>query len=91
MEFRKSYTLSLKDYMTYNLFSHRKQLVLMPVVFFALMTVAWVFIMLASSPDLITLIVVILLISLFYFQLNSWPDPHLLQPSQEKGKEFNIF
>ena len=65
MEFRKSYTLSLKDYMTYNLFSHRKQLVLMPVVFFALMTVAWVFIMLASSPDLITLIVVILLISLF--------------------------
>ncbi len=65
MEFRKSYTLSLKDYTTYNLFSHRKQLVLVPIVFFVLMAAAWVFIMLASGPDVTTLIIVILLISAF--------------------------
>jgi len=37
MEFRKSYTLSLKDYLLYNLFSHRRQLISMPVLFIVLM------------------------------------------------------
>jgi hypothetical protein len=37
MEFRKSYTLSLSDYMSYNRFSHRRQLLLMPALFIVLM------------------------------------------------------
>lgn len=66
MEFRKNYTLSQNDYLTYNLYSHRKQLMLVPAVFFVLMMLACLFVVLSdSSPDPVLLIIVILLVTLF--------------------------
>ena len=66
MEFRKSYTLSLKDYQSYNLFSHRKQLILMPVLFLVLMLLICIFIVFANrTPDIVMLIVLTLMILLF--------------------------
>ena len=66
MEFRKSYTLSLEDYLSYNRFSHRKQLIMMPALFLVLMLAVCIFIVFADrTPDIVTLVVIILLIVLF--------------------------
>jgi hypothetical protein len=66
MEFRKSYMLSLQDYLSYNRFSHRKQLIMMPALFLVLMLAVCIFIVFADrTPDIVTLAVIILLIVLF--------------------------
>ncbi len=66
MEFRKSYTLSLEDYLHYNHFSHRKQLIMMPALFLVLMLAVCIFIVFADrTPNFVTLIIIVLLIVLF--------------------------
>ncbi len=66
MEFRKSYALSLQDYLSYNRYSHRKHIIMMPALFLVLMLAVCLFIVFADrTPDILTLVVIILLIVLF--------------------------
>ena len=66
MEFRKSFALSLQDYLSYNRYSHRKHIIMMPALFLVLMLAVCIFIVFADrTPDVLTLVVIILLIVLF--------------------------
>lgn len=54
MEFRKTYTLSEKDYVIYNRYTHLRQLVLMPPLFVALIMALCLFMIFgvhAAGPD----------------------------------------
>jgi len=54
MEFRKTYTLSEKDYVLYNRYTHRRQFVLMPLLFIALIMALCLFMIFgvhAAGPD----------------------------------------
>ena len=66
MEFRKSYALSLQDYLSYNRYSHRKHIIMMPALFLVLMLAVCIFIVFVDrTPDISTLVVIIFLIVLF--------------------------
>lgn len=66
MEFRKRYTLTLQDYLSYNLYSHRKQFIMMPIMFLVLMLAVCIFIVFAGRTlDILSVIVVVVLILLF--------------------------
>lgn len=54
MQFRKAYTLSQKDYVLYNRYTHRRQLVLLPLLFVVLMMALCLFMIFgvhAAGPD----------------------------------------
>jgi hypothetical protein len=54
MQFRKAYTLSQKDYVLYNRYTHRRQLVLMPLLFIVLIMALCLFMIFgahAAGPD----------------------------------------
>jgi hypothetical protein len=60
MEFRKTYALSLRDYVLYNRYTHRKQLVLLPLLFVALMLALCLFMIFgvhAAGPDSLVFVV----------------------------------
>ena len=66
MEFRKSYALSLEDYLSYNRYSHRKHIIMMPALFLVLMLAVCIFIVFVGrTPEISTLAVIIVLIVLF--------------------------
>ncbi len=66
MEFRKRYTLSLDDYLTYNRYSHRKHIILMPALFTALMLAVCLFIVFAGrTTNFLTITVIAALVLLF--------------------------
>jgi len=60
MEFRKTYTLSEKDYVLYNRYTHLRQLVVMPLLFVALIMALCLFMIFgvhAAGPDTLYYIV----------------------------------
>jgi hypothetical protein len=60
MEFRKTYMLSQKDYVLYNRYTHRRQLVLMPLLFVVLMMALCLFMIFgvhAAEPDALYFVV----------------------------------
>ena len=73
MEFRKSYILDTTDFVSYNLYFHRKRLILTPVFFFLLMSLmAFIFAFSGNTDPAAALIIFLLIVALLTGALAFW-------------------